>query len=111
MVEKNLIYVNRGNKMDVSQLSYLKWISSYEGGIEDIDLQHHYFFNLILRLFKQIQIPTADDRYTKELIIELNAYTKFHFTSEENMMMHVDYPKYQEHRAMHLDLLSKLTFH
>ena len=43
------------------------------------------------------------------LIAELNAYARFHFISEENMMAKANYPQLEDHRKHHLDLISKLN--
>ena len=57
-----------------------EWESGYELGIEDIDLQHHFFFNLINRLSNEL-LQAKDVQFRLDLINELNAYAKFHFIS------------------------------
>ena len=81
-----------------------KWLPEYEIGIEDVDLQHHFFFNLINRLAREL-ILTQDIQYRIDLINELNAYAKFHFMSEENMMRKSEYPDFLHHKFQHIDLL------
>lgn len=84
------------------------WNAIYELGIEDIDYQHHYFLNLINRLTDELQ-KVEDERYKLTLISELNAYARFHFISEENMMQREGYPRLQEHREHHHDLIDQLS--
>ena len=85
----------------------VKWDDKYKIGVEDIDLQHHYFLNLINRI--ENEIKKADNyEYVKSLVSELNAYTKFHFLSEEGMMLHSGYPKLEEHKQLHYDLIQSL---
>jgi hemerythrin len=84
------------------------WEAKYELGLEDIDLQHHLFFNLINRISDQI-LKDDGSGYIKALIDELNAYARFHFTSEETMMQYANYPKYEEHKQHHLDLIQRLS--
>jgi len=87
---------------------HFDWQANYDLGIEDIDFQHHYFLNLINRLSDELRMTTSQDRRTA-LIAELNAYARFHFVSEENMMARAGYPQLEEHRKHHLDLISKLN--
>ncbi len=86
----------------------INWKPNYELGIEDIDFQHHFFLNLINRLSDELRMTTSQDRRSA-LIAELNAYARFHFISEENMMAAADYPELQAHHKQHLDLISQLN--
>ena len=83
------------------------WKSEYALGIEDIDFQHHYFLNLINRLSDELKMATDQNRRSA-LIAELNAYARFHFVSEENMMAKAGYPELENHRQHHFDLISQL---
>lgn len=86
----------------------LKWRPSYALGVEDIDLQHHFFFNLIHRIAKEFR--SSEDRlYRNSLILELSAYARFHFLSEENMMHCSGFPGLEEHKLLHLELLDRLS--
>lgn len=84
------------------------WEACYELGIEDIDLQHHFFFNLINRLAKEL-LQANDAEYRGALINELNAYAKFHFISEENMMRKSAYPHFLHHQNLHVELIEQLS--
>ena len=85
-----------------------QWLTEYEVGIEDIDLQHHFFFNLINRLARELA-RTRDIQYKMDLINELTAYAKFHFTSEENMMRRAGYPQFMHHKFQHLELIDSVS--
>jgi len=84
------------------------WEACYELGIEDIDLQHHFFFNLINRLAREL-LQTDNVQHRGELINELNAYAKFHFISEENMMRKSAYPHFLHHQDLHVELIEQLS--
>ena len=88
--------------------NHINWKSEYDLGIEDIDYQHHYFLNLINRLSDELKMATSPSRRSA-LISELNAYARFHFISEENMMEKANYPELQTHRRHHLELISELN--
>ena len=90
------------------QHHYIDWKPAYDLGIEDIDYQHHFFLNLINRLSEEV-VKSARTEYRTALIAELNAYAHFHFISEENLMMRSGYPKLEQHRQHHADLLDQLS--
>ncbi len=90
------------------QRKNLSWKVNYDLGIEDIDYQHHYFLNLINRLSEELSEVTAPARQAA-LIAELNAYARFHFVSEENIMAKAGYPQLEDHRELHLDLIRQLN--
>ena len=86
----------------------IEWQSKYEVGIEDIDFQHHFFLNLINRLASELT-GLNDIEYQNALISELNAYARFHFISEENMMFRSGFPGYMNHKNLHLELIDQLS--
>ena len=88
-------------------MTNVKWDKKYETGIEDIDLQHHYFLNLINTLIEAIN-KNESQLYLEALVAELDAYAKFHFRSEERMMLHSNYPQYEVHKNHHFDLIQQL---
>ena len=87
----------------------IEWLSTYNLGIDDIDFQHHFFLNLINRLAEELS-TSENLEYRSGLIAELNAYARFHFISEENMMLRAGYPRLAEHRQHHHKLLEQLSF-
>ena len=89
-------------------ISKIEWQTKYELGIEDIDYQHHFFFNLITRLANELKEANNLD-YRARIISELNAYARFHFISEENMMIRSRYPGIEEHKILHFELIDQLS--
>jgi hemerythrin len=85
----------------------LTWDPSFELGVKEIDFQHHYFVELINRLRNDLS-SEADPSLRSYLIGELNAYAKFHFLSEENLMRKADYPDLKIHQQHHFDLINSL---
>ncbi|MCB1956693.1 MAG: bacteriohemerythrin [Rhodocyclaceae bacterium] len=86
---------------------HIEWSPRFELGIPEVDLQHHYFADLINRLLEEL--GTADTRYQKRLIRELDAYARFHFISEENLMFRAGYPQLDEHARHHFALIDELN--
>ncbi len=87
---------------------HIDWQAKYELGVEDIDFQHHFFLNLINRLAVELN-QSNDKQYSGSLIAELNAYARFHFISEENMMYAAQYPALAEHKQHHRNLIDQLS--
>ena len=84
------------------------WDSKYNIGVEQIDDQHRYFLSLINKIIDESERTDHID-YLLALINELKAYAKFHFISEENLMMKTGYPGLAEHRQHHRQLLNDLA--
>ena len=88
-------------------MEVVQWESKYETGVEDIDLQHHYFLNLINHIIEAI-MKREEKLYVEALVSELEAYARFHFKSEERMMVKSGYPEYEQHKNHHFDLIQRL---
>jgi hemerythrin len=89
----------------------LEWESDFETGNEYIDLQHHYFLDLINRIKKTFK-ETNDVYYKEKLINELKKYADFHFTSEENLATSHNLPEdIRSHHLRHLELLEEYDHH
>jgi hemerythrin len=84
------------------------WKPEYETGVEEIDLQHHYFVDLINRLSRLLS-KTEDKAYQARLLSELTKYAQFHFVSEENIMYSIGYDGLEVHKNLHFDLLNTLN--
>ena len=85
----------------------LTWRKKYELGVKEIDFQHHYFVELINRLNSDLR-EQPDPSQRGYLIAELNAYARFHFLSEENLMRKARYPGLEQHRKHHYELIDSL---
>lgn len=88
----------------------LHWGNQYLTGVKEIDLQHHYFMELINRIGTELE-DTEDHSYRERLMNELCKYAAFHFVSEENLMIKMGYPESKQHALLHLELLDKLSAH
>lgn len=86
----------------------LQWDSKYEIGIEEVDLQHRYFTGLIKRLSIELKESESIDHKNRP-IKELVYYAKFHFLSEENLMIRYGYLDVEKHKVLHLSLINELN--
>ena len=85
-----------------------EWEKRYELGMQDIDSQHKFFFELIWRLLHELE---REDKFENrfDLVREIKAFAIFHFISEENMMRRANYPDLGKHRAIHDALIQELS--
>ncbi len=86
----------------------IQWESKFETGQHDMDLQHQYFLNLINHFIKAMQ-QNKKKVVIEAMVHELTAYARFHFSSEERLMIENEYPGYQEHKMQHMDLIQTLN--
>ncbi|MGB0747871.1 MAG: bacteriohemerythrin [Magnetospiraceae bacterium] len=87
----------------------LQWDQKLELGNEEIDLQHHYFVDLINRIIKLAE--EGCDKFTlSRTLEELFRYARFHFYSEENIYRTLQVPGHilQTHQHLHERLLEVL---
>lgn len=85
-----------------------EWKKDYSLGVEEIDHQHEYFLHLIHRFDKRLN-QDLDDHLVIRHLDEIMLYTKFHFCSEENLMILHAYPDIEEHKELHIEIIQNLT--
>ncbi len=86
----------------------IEWKDTYNIGVDEIDLQHQYFTQLINRLDFELE-RNIDNEYRFNLIEELLKYASFHFLSEENIMFSSNYSDIEDHKRLHSDLINELN--
>lgn len=86
----------------------LHWIDEYKIGNDRIDFEHHIFFNLVID-FQNARVTGAPKEKLERILDEIALYARFHFRSEENMMVEMQCPGLEEHRKQHYDLVEVLS--
>jgi hemerythrin len=84
----------------------IKWNTAFETGLADIDLQHRYFFGMILEYHQNLQNTEKLDQL---IIPELIRYTKYHFLCEEGLMQIYSCPGLREHKSLHQQILEDMV--
>jgi hemerythrin len=84
------------------------WKEEYNTGIQRIDHQHRYFYQLVHWMLEQLR---ASEPFELKLryIDEVMHYGKFHFLSEMNCMKDHGYPGTEAHEELHGKLLKDLN--
>lgn len=85
----------------------IKWDYKFEVGHPRIDNEHKVFVDLIHAVSRESERQCTKDKGLR-LLLEVRKYAEFHFVSEENIMLDVAYPGYEEHRDEHAWLLRRL---
>jgi hemerythrin-like metal-binding protein len=76
-------------------------------GVKSIDLQHQKFLQLLNEL--RTYNSSLDDNDTlKDLIVELKAYTIYHFETEKRIMEKSNFPEIEEHLNQHELFMQKI---
>ena len=86
----------------------LEWKEEYSVGVGEIDSQHKKIIGFINDLDNSVQSENAKEELGNT-IEGLNAYAKFHFTTEERYFEQFNYEDRQEHEKRHDDYMNKVT--
>ncbi|MGA2596694.1 MAG: bacteriohemerythrin [Bryobacteraceae bacterium] len=84
------------------------WKPEYSIGCPPIDLQHKQIFRMAAELHEAM-VSNAGSEVTKPMLEKVADYTRFHFSSEERMMLETGYPGYEEHHASHEKQIEKFA--
>ena len=82
------------------------WEDKYKTGIELIDKQHHTLVDLTNQLF--LACRAGDDVLNvvfQDAMHKMVDYVRFHFTAELVLLEKIQYPDFQNHKKMHIDLI------
>ncbi len=85
-------------------MPYIDFSESLSVNVTSFDEQHKKLVSLVNKLYDAMKEGKGKE-ILSEVFNELIEYTKFHFKSEEEMMLKYDYNGYKEH----LDEHNKLT--
>jgi len=95
------------------EIQEIKWDTSYEVGVDEIDEQHHILVNTLNEanelLTKDYSLENLEN-ITKDLL----SYALYHFETEEDLMEQYNYtiecPKdYESHMKQHRDFSAKVV--
>jgi len=92
------------------QFNMLVWNENCIIGIDLIDAQHKHLFEICNHAYTLLKSDQQIDKYNDvSLIVEdLRNYTKYHFKSEEDYMLSINYPGYEDQKKEHNDFVKEL---
>ncbi|GAB4122248.1 MAG: hypothetical protein Kow001_20340 [Acidobacteriota bacterium] len=82
------------------------WKDEYSVGIVRLDLQHKTMVEMINRLYEAMSEGHGNN-VLGEILGKLIAYTRTHFSTEEELFSRFGYPAAKEHKAEHEFLIAK----
>lgn len=77
------------------------WIKDYELNIKIIDKQHHHYFDIVNKIYEELDQPFKDKEKILHILNELVEYTKYHFHLEETYFKKFNYVDAKNHIAIH----------
>ena len=80
-------------------MAYWEWQESMDIGIATIDQQHRKIADYINAL--DVAARNKDSEAVAKVLDELVGYTVNHFSFEEFLMQHGEYPAFENHRNVH----------
>lgn len=86
----------------------VQWESRYSLGLDEIDEQHQWLFELINKIWQAI-VNRADYLQIVLLITELEIYARDHFNAEEALMLQTQYPGIEQHQAAHQKFIERIA--
>lgn len=88
----------------------LIWKDDYAIGVDIIDAQHQHLFEIGNAAYQILKDDFCIDKYdgVVQVIQDLREYTKFHFKTEEEYMLKINYNKYFSQKVEHDDFIQKI---
>lgn len=88
----------------------LIWNDNCSIGMDLIDTQHQHLFEIGNKIYTLLKTDLQTDKYKDIILIvqELRDYTKYHFKCEENYMLEINYPGFEEQKKEHNEFIKQL---
>lgn len=87
-------------------MTYIQWEDKFSVGIREMDDQHMRIVELINELH-ECRMEGKPEEAIAEILDSVADYIRVHFTAEEQLMISVRYPGFDEHHAEHVKLIQK----
>jgi hemerythrin len=84
----------------------MDWKPQYSVGHAHIDSQHKKLFDLVNEVADKVKSGNMPE--VKEVIDRLANYTVEHFRDEEKLMQKAGYPRFEDHRLIHVELIEQV---
>ena len=88
-------------------MTFLSWRKDYEIGVPQIDSEHRRLADMV-NAFHETHLRGASREEIPHLLNQLIAYAEEHFQHEEKLMRDSGYPRLDEQRALHEELVTSI---
>jgi hemerythrin len=93
----------------MSKSGFVQWQDSYSIGIALIDEQHKELIRLTNKLYESCMKGRDISRTVfLETIRNAVKYIDYHFTTEKNIMIRVNYPEFEAHQQQHTEFIREV---
>lgn len=99
--------VSRGIRETGNVADLMAWNSSFVLGLKDIDDQHRVLVGMINDLHRAMKTGRGDAAIAS-ILGGLVDYTRTHFSNEERLFKKYGYPEYEDHKAIHVELVQQI---
>lgn len=84
----------------------MEWKDIFSVGYEPIDNQHKKFIEIINKVYNYTEMEKSD---IIKVLKELEEYGKYHFLTEEEILVKTKYPFLEEHKEEHDMFVEKVS--
>lgn len=109
---KHIILEDKKINLWNSSLEDLKknsgWKDIYSVNNDIIDKEHKQLFDIAQEAFLNVEEKDKTKKI-KEILTDLYDYMKTHFSHEEKFMAKINYPKLEEHKKLHREIILKIN--
>jgi len=89
-------------------MSLIEWTEKFSVGIDDIDKQHQKWISIVNELHDSI-MEGRGLSILEKLVKEMEEYTDFHFSKEEEMLEKAGWPELDRHKRIHFSFKQQIT--
>lgn len=89
-------------------MPFLDWQDKYNSGIPAVDEQHQAIFAMINNLHASLKKGIYNTENVGSVLIPIGECVKYHFQTEEKMMMEINFNEYHYHKTLHERLTEQL---
>jgi len=90
-------------------MAFFEWKADYSVDVASIDLQHKKLVGMLNDLYEAMKSGKASGPVVKKTIDDLLAYTRTHFSFEEQLLKKHGYPEYDAHVQKHVAMFNRVN--
>ena len=83
------------------------WKKEYSVGVEELDLHHEKLFSIFNTLYENCMQPDNEHCHDPD-IAELLAYSRYHFSAEEQYLRKIGYVEIEHHIVQHREFIRRV---
>jgi len=93
-------------------MEFFEWDKKYSTKVQEFDNDHKKLFKLFNGVYQQVfkcEDLEEERNLTKQTLVELLEYVKYHFTAEEDLMVKFNYSEYVAHKKEHTYYINEVN--